>query len=92
MITIENRNQIDFGKPVFKFYLPEIHANQSFRFKKIDSSDVIREIKNFKLQRASGHDFISARNMKKNTHILAPILTNLLNQMFEQSVQCFWTA
>ena len=78
--------QLPESNQSFNFYLPEIHANQSFRFEKIDSSDVIREIKNFKLKKASGYDSISARCMKENTHVLAPILTNLLNQMFEQSV------
>ena len=36
-----------------KFYLPEIHTNQSFRFEKIYSSIVIFEIKKFKIERAS---------------------------------------
>ena len=62
--------QLPEGNQSFKFYLLEIHANQSFRFEKMDSSHVIRKIKYLKLKIASGYDSISAHCMKENTSLL----------------------
>ena len=67
----------------FKFCLPVIHTNQSFCFEKTDTSDVIREIKKFKLKQASGYDSISARSMKEKHISLLRFSQILLNQMFE---------
>ena len=70
----------------FKSYLPTIEGNLSFKFEEIDTTEIVNIIRNLNLKKASGYDQITTRSIKENILVLAPVLTELVNMMFRESV------
>ena len=70
----------------FKSYLPTIESNLSFKFEEIDTTEIVNIIRNLNSKKASGYDQITTRSIKENILVLAPVLTELVNMMFRESV------
>ena len=69
----------------FESYMPSNLPCTNFTFDQIECSEVVKEICSLQTKKASGHDLISTRCIKENLLVLAPVLTQLINLMIEQS-------